>query len=215
MGTQILFHGTPEQCIRPECGKGKARRDFGPGFYLTGDLALAKEWAVCRPDGANGYVHRYELDPDGLRVLDFQEKGVLAWLAELMKHRNAEDTRRYRMLAGKFIEQYGVETDGWDVIKGWRADASYFSLAREFARDNVDRGILEALLAGGGFGIQYCIRTERACSRLHEVPGGLLTVEYAEFHPKYNQRDLAARRHLQDLVDSDENRVERVFSTLV
>lgn len=30
----------------------------------------------------------------GLKILDFQEKDVLAWLAELMKHRDAADSKR-------------------------------------------------------------------------------------------------------------------------
>lgn len=48
------------------------------------------------------------------------------------------DSRRYKMLSVKFIEKYGVDTSQYDVIKGWRADASYFYIAREFVRDNID-----------------------------------------------------------------------------
>lgn len=32
------------------------------------------------------------------------EHDVLAWLAELMKHRDAADSRRYYMLSKKFIQ---------------------------------------------------------------------------------------------------------------
>ena len=39
------------------------------------------------------------------KILDFQEKDVLSWLAELMKHRDAADSKRYRMLSKKFIEK--------------------------------------------------------------------------------------------------------------
>lgn len=60
-----------------------------------------------------------------------------------MKHRDAADSKRYRMLAGKFIAKYGVATDEYDVIKGWRANASYFYIAKEFVRDNIDMDILE------------------------------------------------------------------------
>jgi agmatine/peptidylarginine deiminase len=63
-------------------------------------------------------------------MLDFQEKDVLSWLAELMKHRDAADSKRYRMLAAKFIDKYGIDTDAYDVIKGWRANASYFYIAK-------------------------------------------------------------------------------------
>lgn len=209
-----LFHGSPDKIVKPSYGKGEDRHDYGRGFYLTENLDLAKEWAVCRPNEANGFVHKYELDTDGLKILDFQDYGVLVWLAELMKHRAAADTKRYRMLAKKFIEKYGVNTEEYDVIKGWRANASYFYIAKEFVKDNIDMDILEELLSLGGLGIQYCIKSELAYSKLREVEDSLQTVRYAEFNEKYNQRDLAARRKMRELVDSDANRVTKVFSTL-
>ena len=193
---------------------GEEKHDYGQGFYLTESIDLAKEWAVCRPNEAIGYVHQYELDMDSLQILDFQEKGVLAWLAELMKHRDAADFKRYRMLAKKFIEKYGIETSGYDVIKGWRANASYFYIAKEFVRDNIDMDILEELLSLGGLGIQYCMKSELAYSKLHEVPDSLVTVDYTEFNEKYNQRDITARQKMRELVDSDANKVTKVFSTL-
>ena len=131
-----------------------------------------------------------------------------------MKHRDAADSKRYRMLAKKFIEKYGIDTDKYDVIKGWRANASYFYIAKEFVRDNIDMDILEELLSLGGVGIQYCVKSELAYSHLHEVEDGLQIVQYTEFNEKYNQRDITARRKMRELVDSDANRVTNVFSTL-
>lgn len=210
----ILFHGTPDRIVVPTFGKGEEKHDYGQGFYLSESIDLAKEWAVCRPNEEKGWVHKYELETDGLRILDFQEKGVLPWLAELMKHRDAADSKRYRMLAKKFIEKYGIDTESYDVIRGWRANASYFYIAKEFVRDNIDMDILEELLSLGGLGIQYCIKTELAYSGLHEVEEDLLEVPYAEFNEKYNQRDLTARQKMRELVDSDANQVTKVFSTL-
>ena len=209
-----LFHGTPDKIVKPIYGKGEERHDYGRGFYLTESLDLAKEWAVCRPNETNGFVHQYEFDTDGLKILDFQEKGVLAWLAELMKHRDAADSKRYRMLAKKFIAKYGVNTEEYDVIKGWRANASYFYITKEFVRDNIDMDILEELLSLGGLGIQYCIKSELAFSKLHEVEGSLQIVQYLEFNEKYNQRDITARHKMRELIDSDANRVTKVFSML-
>ena len=214
MGKITLFHGTPNKIVVPEYGKGEEKHDYGKGFYLTESIDLAKEWAVCRPNEENGFVHQNELETDELKILSFQEEGVLAWLAELMKHRDASDSRRYRMLSKKFIDRYGVNTDKYDVIKGWRANASYFYIAKEFVRDNIDMDILEELLSLGGLGIQYCIKSELAFSKLHEVENGLQTVKYDEFNEKYNQRDITARQKMYELVDSDANRVTKVFSTL-
>lgn len=215
MSKIILFHGTSNKVVIPTFGLGDEKHDYGKGFYLTDNLELAKEWAVCIPNDTNGWIHKYELDTDGLKILDFQENNVLAWLAELMKHRDAAESKRYRMLAGKFIEKYGIDTSEYDVIKGWRANASYFYIAKEFVRDNIDMDILEELLSLGGLGIQYCIKSELAYSKLRECPDGLLAVDHAEFNNKYNQRDISARKNMRNLVDSDRNKVTNVFSTLV
>lgn len=215
MNKQILFHGTSDEIVHPSFGCGNEKHDYGNGFYLTENLELAKEWAVCRPNDTNGWVHKYELDTEGLKILDFQDNNVLAWLAELMKHRDAADSKRYRMLASKFIEKYGIDTSEYDVIKGWRANASYFYIAKEFVRDNIDMDILEELLSLGGLGIQYCIKSEAAYSKLREVQDSLIAVEYAEFNEKYNQRDIMARKKMHELVESDRNKVTKVFSTLL
>lgn len=214
MGKIILYHGTPDKIVAPKYGGGDDKHDYGRGFYLTENVQLAKEWAVCRPNEENGWVHEYELECDDLKILDFQEKNVLAWLAELMKHRDAADSKRYRMLSAKFIGKYGIDTSQYDVIKGWRANASYFYIAKEFVRDNIDIDILEDLLSLGGLGIQYCIKSEKAYSKLLERKENLLLVDYSEFNEKYNQRDSVARTNMRNLVDSDANKVTNVFSTL-
>lgn len=215
MSKLILYHGTSEKRFTPTFGLGNDKHDYGRGFYLTADFELAKEWAVCKPTELNGWVHKYELDTDGLKILDFQEKNVLCWLAELMKNRDADDSRRYRVLSAKFIEKYGVDSSSYDIIKGWRANASYFYIAKEFVRDNIDIDILEELLSLGGLGIQYCIKTELAYSKLHELQEDLYSVDYREFNEKYNMRDSSARKKMRELVDSDKNKVSKVFSTLL
>lgn len=215
MGKIILYHGTPNKIVTPVFGGGEEKHDYGKGFYLTENIDLAKEWAVCRPQEENGWVHKYELDCDSLKIFDFQEVSIMAWLAELMKHRDAAESKRYKMLAAKFIDKYGIDTSNYDVIKGWRANASYFYIAKEFVRDNIDVEILEELLSLGGLGIQYCIKSKLAYENLREIRDGLVPVAYSEFNQKYNQRDDNARKRMRDLVNSDANKVTNVFSTLI
>ena len=211
----VLFHGSPDKIINPVFGGGEDKHDYGKGFYLTESIELASEWAVCRPNDLNGWVHKYELETEGLKILDFQGESVLTWLAELMKHRDAADSKRYRMLAQKFIARYGIETEEYDVIKGWRANASYFYIAKAFVRDEIDLDILEELLSLGGLGIQYCIKSEKAYSQLHEIQEALISVEYDVFNQKYNERDVQGRDRMRELIDSDANKVTKVFSTLI
>ena len=176
---------------------------------------MAKEWAVCRPEELNGWMHKFELEIEGLNILDFQKKDVLTWLAELMKHRDAGDSKRYRVLSKKFIEKYGIDTDGYDVIKGWRANASYFYIAKAFVRDEVDIDILEELLSLGGLGVQYYIKTKKAYKELTEISEDLQSVPFERFNEKYNEHDITARENMRKLIDSDRNQVIKVFSTLL
>lgn len=211
----VLYHGSPNMDIKPTYGLGNDKHDYGRGFYLTEDIELAKEWSVCTPNTNKGYVHKYELACDDLKILDFSKLNILNWLAELMKHRDASDSKRYRVLAKKFIDKYGIDTSGYDVIKGWRANASYFYIAKAFVRDEIDIDILEELLMMGGLGIQYCIKSEKTYKNLQEIKEEMIEVDYKEYNVKYSKRDSDAREKMRELIDSDANKVENVFSTLM
>lgn len=211
----ILYHGSAEEDFVSTFGFGNEKHDYGKGFYLTENLELAKEWAVYNPNKKNGFVHKYTLETEALKIFDFQEKPILSWLAELMKHRDAADSKRYKMLSKEFIEKFGIDTNNFDVIKGWRANASYFYIAKEFIQDNIDIEILEELLSLGDLEIQYCLRSKKAFENLVELKSEILSVDYEEFNQKFNQRDSYARERMKFLVDSDKNKVTKVFSTLL
>ena len=107
----VLYHGSPDKRIVPTYGLGNDKHDYGKGFYLTGSPVLASEWSVCNPIEKNGWVHKFVLDTSELKILDFEKYDILSWLAELMKHRDADTGRRYRVLAPKFIQKYQVSTE--------------------------------------------------------------------------------------------------------
>ena len=54
----IVYHGSPNRDIIPTFGLGEEKHDYGKGFYLTGNIELAKEWAVCTPNEVSGWVHK-------------------------------------------------------------------------------------------------------------------------------------------------------------
>lgn len=66
-----------------------------------------------------------------------------------------------------------------------------------------------------GLGIQYCIKSKLAYSKLTELHEELTSVDFVEFNEKYNLRDYNARTKMRDLINSDLNKVEKVFSTLL
>ena len=80
---------------------------------------MAKEWA-CK-NQKDGFVNRYELDTDGLRILNLSDGNhtVLNWIAILLKNRTfrlrspiAIDAREY------LIEHFAIDTTVYDVIVG-------------------------------------------------------------------------------------------------
>ena len=211
----ILYHGSPNKEIVPTYGLGNDKHDYGKGFYLTESPALASEWSVCDPVEKNGWVHKFMLDTRELKILDFEKYDILSWLAELMKHRDADTGRRYKVLAPRFIEKYQISTEGYDVIKGWRANASYFYIAKCFVRDEVDISILPDLLKLGDLGIQYCLKSEKAFQALREEHSALKEVEFSKAKPQYIRRDRTAREAMYALINSDENKIDKVFSKLI
>ena len=111
------------------------------------------------------------------------------------------------------VPTYGKGEEKHDYGQGFYLTDS-IDLAKEFVRDNIDIDILEELLLLGGLGIQYCIKSEQAYSKLYEMKDELQAVPYAEFNEKYNYRDITARQKMRELIDSDANNVTKVFSTL-
>ena len=86
---EIVYHGSDHIIEKPEYGLGVSTNDYGRGFYCTKSLELAKEWACGK--GTNGYANKYELDLDGLKMINLNQEpyNILNWLAVLTKHRTS------------------------------------------------------------------------------------------------------------------------------
>ena len=81
-------------------------------------------------------------------------------------------------------------------------------------RQGLDIDILEDLMLLGGLGIQWCLKSEKAYEHIKKLDE-IIPVDYHEYNGKYNERDSRARITMKALIDSDKNKVEKVFSTLV
>lgn len=211
-----LYHGSVNRKIKIIYGLGEDKHDYGRGFYLTPDVELAREWAAC--SGApKGYLHTFKIDLTGLKILDFDKLDSKVWIAELMKHRDADKSVRYKVKSKQFIEKYGIDTSSYDIIKGWRADSSYFNIAKNFVRGNIDVRILDRLLKLGDLGIQYCLKSKRAMEeRVFEDLNGLEEVDIKDYSFKYNVRDTRARESMRQLIeDTSINKLEITFDDLL
>lgn len=174
--------------------------------YLFDNIDLAKEYSAANPSNTNAYVRKYELDLSDLKVLDFTEYNVLSWLAELMKHRDMDDSKRYRVLSKDFINKYGIDTEPYDVIKGWIPNKY---LTKEFVRDNLDLDTLDKLLYSNILGIQYHLNSQNAFNNLIEKE--IIPVDFKEFNEKYNARDL----NIRHFINSNGYDYKNVFSRLL
>ena len=211
-----LYHGSPEEFFVPRFGLGNDEHDYGRGFYTTAVSELAREWAVGMQNAEKGWLHAYDVDLSGLRIFDFTEVGVLAWIAELMKHRKADDSPVYVRDVAKFIDRYGVDISGYDIVRGWRADASFFFIAQLFVRNQLDVTALDAMLRLGDLGIQYFFQSEASFARLREIESGKELVLASEYRGKYDERDRSAREKMNRIAyDVTLNPIVRTFSTLL
>ena len=116
----------------------------------------------------------------------------------------------------QFIARYGVDISGYDVVRGWRADASYFYICKSFVRNNIGVEFLSELLTLGDFGIQYFVQSQKAFFGLHELDDALEKVSAADYYDRYNRRDSAVRTQMYELIENDpRNRLDRTFKDVV
>lgn len=133
-----LWHGSQKIIETPQLGLGKVHNDYGQGFYCTESLDLAREWACSRD--ADGFANRYELDMADLKVLDLlsPQYSVLHWIALLVEHRSFRKDTAVAVVACEYLRDHFLpDANAYDVIRGWRADDSYFSYARAFVNNTI------------------------------------------------------------------------------
>lgn len=86
---KTIYHGSDHIIEKPKFGYGKPYNDYGIGFYCTQNPNMAKEWGVGIDH--NGYANRYEIECDGLTILDLNAPGytMLHWLTILWRTANS------------------------------------------------------------------------------------------------------------------------------
>ena len=197
MENVIIYHGSPN-IVTPVFGEGKAYNDYGQGFYCTENLELSKEWA-CSQD-SDGYANQYVLNMDGLNVLYLNgpEYNILNWLAILLDNRKfaiadglPQEAKRY------ILESFLPEYKSYDVIKGYRADDSYFSFARDFISNTLSLKDLKQAMMLGKLGEQIVLKSERAFGAI--TKGEVFPADRNEYYAKYITRDRLARENYKEI----------------
>ena len=87
-----LYHGTNVKIDAIDLNMGRARTDFGKGFYLAGRLNTAYRWAANKVDlsGGTATVLRYEISNDlfGICGKRFSDIPDLDWLEFICQNRH-------------------------------------------------------------------------------------------------------------------------------
>ncbi len=193
----ILFHGSEKIIENPVYGKGNLRNDYGRGFYCTESEELAKEWACS--NNKNGFANKYELNLEGLNVLylNSEEYNILNWLAILTKNRTYWENSTISEAAKKYIaENFMIDTTGYDVIIGYRADDSYFSFARDFVSGTISYRQLSEAMKLGELGEQVVLVSKKAFENIRFISNSPADVQI--YYARKKERDSQARKKYRE-----------------
>ncbi len=203
MDKLILYHGSPEIIENPVFDKGKAYNDYGRGFYCTEHIELAKEWACT--EGVDGYANRYEFDTTDLTVLNLTDEKytILNWLALLMLNRKGRlsapiEKRGREYLIQNFLPEY----ENYDVIRGYRADDSYFAYARSFVQNRISLRQLGLAMRLGKLGEQVVLKSKKAFDMIKFLDYS--TADNKIYYYKRKARDDEARAAFQRELENED-----------
>lgn len=182
MNKITVYHGSDHIVKEPVYLGGKQNNDYGNGFYTTEYEERAKSWAVLNGNPKKSFVNQYELNLDGLSVVDLNRYGILAWIAEVVANRGVN--QEVAMIAGKRIAgMYRVDSSDGDIIKGYRADDSYTQVIEAFLLNQLNIEEVKRLFYKGSLGNQIFIKSGKAFSQLrfiksYEVDGTAADINY-------------------------------------
>lgn len=188
-----LYHGSLNIIEKPVFGYGKRYNDYGLGFYCTDSIDMAKEWGVGKDQ--DGYANCYELECDGLEILDLNvsQYCILHWLTVLLQNREFDVPSGLALEAKEYLlANFAVPYEDYDAIIGYRADDSYFSFAQDFINGTISYRQLNKAMHLGKLGQQFVLKSKKAFKRLKFTGSEL--AESKEWYVKKLLRDKTARR---------------------
>ena len=197
-----IFHGSEKIIEHPIWGEGRKNNDFGIGFYCTESLELAKEWAVSSL--RDGFANKYILDTKHLNVLNLNSSAytILNWIAVLVEHRLFSITTPVARRAKSYlVEKFGVNVNAFDIIRGYRADDSYFDYAESFINNAISVEQLAQAMKLGKLGEQIVIKSKYAFTKLKYE--GFEVAEQGKYYVHRKSRNDEANRQYFEMLDKE------------
>ena len=203
MSKLILYHGSQKIVEKPLFGAGKPYNDYGLGFYCTQNIELAKEWAC--PIIEDGFANCYELETEGLSILDLQQEPfcMLHWLAILVNNRRFDlDTAVLRRGVFYLTQNFLPDLAVYDLIKGYRADDSYFSFAKSFLSNQISYSQLCTAMKLGKLGEQIVLKSQTAFERINFT--GYELAEGKKYHALRKERMENAKEDYNRMLEASD-----------
>lgn len=156
-----LYHGSNILIEEIDLSKTKPYKDFGQGFYLSDNIAQARQMAAQRVlTSGEGLasVTTYEFDEkllrdSSLRVKIFKSYSM-EWLNFILRNRNKRNTAHH----------------GYDIVVGPIANDKIGLQIRLYESKYIDKkALLQKLKYVKGMTIQYYFGTPRAIEKLTKV----------------------------------------------
>ena len=191
-----IYHGSSKIIERPDFGTGNPHNDYGLGFYCTESMELAKEWASSTE--TDGFANQYQLNLTGLSTLSLTsgDYHILNWLSVLLENRRFRIDGAIAQQAKAYIsENFSVDYKQYDIIRGYRADDSYFSFANAFLNNTISVTQLEKAMVLGKRGEQIVLISQKAFASIEFV--NAIPAPNEIYLPKKLARDTAARKDFQ------------------
>lgn len=195
----ILYHGSEDIIKKPVYGYGNVHNDYGQGFYCTEQFSMAGEWA-CK-NGNNGYINKYTLAINDLKVLNLLDSNynILNWIALLL------DNRTFRIVSSignasrnYILDNFLLDLNGYDIIRGYRADDSYFSFAQAFVENTLSLQALYKALYLGKLGEQIVLHSAKAYESINYMDAEI--AKQNVYYPMFVLRDgLARKKYRQEI----------------
>lgn len=192
----ILYHGSNHIVGQPVINGGKLNNDYGMGFYTTSIPERADEWALMMP--GDSIRNKYELDISGLKILDLDSFGPLAWISEVLKNRGAGGSRVSTRIIDVFLSKYNIDTTNYDVIHGYRADDSYFMIIESFLNNEISVEEVVGLFYKAKLGKQIFLKSNKAFNKIKYIGADRVSQERLRYAIN---NDKNARRVVKDFID--------------
>ena len=197
-----IYHGSQEIVRQPEYGKGRRHNDYGLGFYCTESEELAKEWACSSL--SDGFANHYLLNLEYLNVLNLSsaEYSILNWMAVLISNRVFRPGTPIAGKAKRYIEEnFAVNVNAYDVVKGYRADDAYYDFADAFLNNAITVEQLASAMKLGKLGEQIVLKSRLAFERNQFVD--FAVSDSSKYLPARKARAMQAETDFRRISESD------------